>query len=96
MQTEFDFKPVNSNLLLMSRLDFLKKHRQIHNYMKRQYHRRKLEIDVAQNYFRGDNKAWHAKIEVARIAIDKQLKYKHPKIFEELEFEPKKLANPVP
>lgn len=87
---------MNPNLLLLSRLDFLTKHKKIHNYIKRQYHRRKQEIDVAQNYFRGDSKAWHARIEVARIAVDKQLKYKHPKIYEDLEFEPKKPVVAVP
>jgi hypothetical protein len=45
--TEFDFKPVNAEYLLLSRLDFLTKHKRIYQYMWRQNLTRNYEISVA-------------------------------------------------
>lgn len=47
--TVFDFKPVNTELLVLSRLDFIPKRQKIINYVKNLARERKADFDIVES-----------------------------------------------
>ena len=58
--------------------------------MCRQLKQRMYEINVARRVYFDHHERWLQRVEYQKVEIDRQLKSRYPKIYDELEFEPKK------